>query len=233
MKKISILILITLIIFSSTISFAQDDIFIWNITKGKGYTNSMSDEDIIEINEDAFSGDMFGKRILGKLVNFNSYYDKLVGKYEECLEQGMDEDEIIDNLISNIPNIVKKLDDIFTKPKLENCMINNGYVVVEDNKIILNLDDYDNIDSMNFTFNHPVRVETIKIDGKSVSVEKYKDEIERYFGINDIRSFNKEVSLLKPLANIKAILSEFHSMEIVVENESCLDTKFLVTLYRK
>lgn len=117
-KGVSLVIALVFILSFSSFSFANEldgaDYIIYNITKGIGYTAPLSDADIIEINDSSMAGDEFAKRIAGKLVNFNDYYDKLVEVYEENMD--LPEGEIIEKIIEAIPGIIEELPEVEVEP---------------------------------------------------------------------------------------------------------------------
>lgn len=108
---ISIIVMLVLVLSNfSFVSAGAVEYDIYNITKKIGYVNPLTDEEIAEIIEDANAGDEFAKRIGGKLVNFNEYYNKLLEVYAENIDLSFD--EIIDIIIEQIPAILESLDEV-------------------------------------------------------------------------------------------------------------------------
>ena len=92
---------------------------LYNITKKKAYTNPTNQE-IKSIISEVNNGDIFAKKIGGKLVNFNDYYSKLVEEYGKLVETGYSDDQIIEKLVESIPGILQTLPEtVIDEPVLQ------------------------------------------------------------------------------------------------------------------
>ena len=105
-----VLILLTGIV---STSFAANFDF-YNIDDQKGYTNPTPNE-IREIEKAFDSGKRFAKKIGGKLVDFNAYYEALTEKFLGLLDGNLSEEEAIDALIDSIFDILNELEEIKTE----------------------------------------------------------------------------------------------------------------------
>lgn len=118
-KKIVFLAVVLLILMGSVslVSANEVDYDIYNITKEIGYTAPLTKDQVDEINADIINGNEFAKRIGGKLVNYDEFYNSVVEVVVENSDLSME--EIVNKIITEIPNIIARLDEVIVGEVLE------------------------------------------------------------------------------------------------------------------